>query len=150
MGVAPQAVGGHLHAFEKPDGPSGACIVIFANAVHPHRFYQGRMNRQSGIEAGAGVLEDHLHTTSQGAHFSTAQMGDVLPFQVDTTRGCCLQTEQRPSQRGFPATGFAHQCQDLPGIDLQRDLINRMKLIDDTPHQALAYREVNREIVHRQ
>src|SRR5690606_19493907 len=59
------------------------------------------------------VLEDDLHAPPELPHALRVQPGDVLPVEDDLSRGGLVQAQQRPTRRGLPRSGLAHQPENL-------------------------------------
>ena len=84
-----------------------------------------------GVERGVGVLEDHLQGAELGGPGGPADHLHRLPAVADLAGARGDEADGRPSEGRLPATRFAHQADDLPGVDGQRRA-------DDGPHRPAA------------
>ena len=80
-----------------------------------------------GVQAGHGILEDHLHLGAQGVVLCVAQVSaDVLPVKGDPACGGVVQPDDAPADGGLAGAGFAHQTIGLAGVDLKAHVVHSL------------------------
>ena len=81
--------------------------------------HQDVQNLPPGVQAGGGVLEDHLGLAAEVPQLLALQVGDVLPIKGDLARGERVEPQQGLAQSGLAAARLAHQAQGLAPVDGQ-------------------------------
>ena len=73
---------------------------------------------QARIEAGVGILEDHLHAPAQRRSRRSAERGDVLARRsaLRPPSGSS-EAQDQPPDRGLAAAGLADEAEHLAGPD---------------------------------
>jgi len=96
------------------------------DAMHQDRFANDFAHRHAGVEAGIGVLEDHLHLAAHQAQFFAFGLDQVAAFKNHTARGGAVKLQNGASSSGLAAARFANQAQSFAFVDLKRNAIHRM------------------------
>src|SRR4051812_18594334 len=90
-------------------------------------------NRHAWIERCIGILEDHLHVTTNSTHLPTTQLGQI-PTLENHLAGCRLvQLKNRPPGSRFSASRLTHQAERLTTFDGHVDTIDRLDCSNLTP-----------------
>lgn len=64
----------------------------------------------SRIQAGIGVLEDHLHLFAVRTHLLVVQSADIRPVKEDLSPFFdIIEPQQCPAHRGLAASALSHQ-----------------------------------------
>ena len=127
MGVALGVLGGEAHLGQDLLHlllPLGAAVV---HVVDVQAFGDDVPHLLAGVQAGHGVLEDHLHLGAQAAACCSVQMAaDVLAVKGDLPRGGVIQPDDAAADGGFARAGLPHQAVGLAGIDGEADVVHRL------------------------
>ena len=77
------------------------------------------------VQAGVGILKDHLYFAAQATLFAGRyfEVRNVLSLIKHLPRGGGRQRKDRSGQRGLTGTGFSHDSQHLAGIDFETDIL---------------------------
>jgi len=80
------------------------------------------------VEAGVGVLKNHLDAAAQLATLRGLEGGvRVLPVKFKATACGCVQAHQQAGHRAFAAARFAHQGQRLTTGNVKRHAVHGMQ-----------------------
>lgn len=105
-------------------------------------------NRIARIEAGEGILEDHLHVAAGLAQQGLADMQDVEIPGDDFAARRLVKPDDRPAGRGFAAARFADERQSFAGMKRERNVLDRMDPPDDGVQRTFVDIEARRQIAH--
>ena len=56
-------------------------------------------------------------------------MADILPVDEDAAVRHLVKAGDQVAQSGLAAAGSAHQCQPLPGVDVQTDIVQHLVVV---------------------
>ncbi len=96
----------------------------------------------AGIQRRKGILKDDLHAPTEMLHLLTAHGGKIDPIEQDAAGSRFLQSENKPSQRGFTASGLAHESQGLPANNLKVHVVYCMHMQGVACKEASAHRKI--------
>ncbi|KAG1532113.1 hypothetical protein G6F50_016347 [Rhizopus delemar] len=77
--------------------------------MRQHRLRNDAAHAPARIQAGIGILENHLQTLAQGAPAGLRHARQGLPVKADIAARQPIQAHQHAGDRGFSAARFAHQ-----------------------------------------
>ena len=84
-------------------------------------------NLPARIQAGIGILKNHLHAPSQRRRVGGFEgFGDGLPVKQNLACARGVQTHQQPRDSAFAATRFANQRQRFTAMNLKAHAVHRM------------------------
>ena len=89
---------------------------------------------QARVQAGIGILEDHLHAPAQRAQLRLVEMGDVDAFELDHTGRWLQQSKDGPARSGLSAARLADQPNHFTLRDRQVEPVHRAQR-DAAPSQ---------------
>ena len=92
--------------------------------VFVQRLGDDRRHGHAGVEAGLGVLKDHLHRRAQLPEPRLAHRADLGPVDLYRALGDVVKPQHRAPAGRLPAAGFAHNAQRLALVDVERDAID--------------------------
>ena len=78
------------------------------------RFPDDLPDPQTGVERSERVLEDHLDLAVPRAQGPSAEVGDVLAVEQDSTARRRIEPGDKPSEGRLPGPGFADEAERLP------------------------------------
>ncbi|GBR46508.1 hypothetical protein AA11825_0373 [Acetobacter pomorum DSM 11825] len=81
------------------------------------------------VQAGVGILKNHLHTLAQGPQGALRQMGYIPTFKQNLSAGSRREFEQTPPKSGFSAPGFTYNPKDFSRHDGKGNTINGLELL---------------------
>src|SRR5690606_14988918 len=102
-----------LHVLQGLHHPPLHLFRILVQALDAQRLGHDAEDVHIGVHGVVRVLEDDLHAPPELPHALRVQPGDVLPVEDDLSRGGLVQAQQRPTRRGLPRSGLAHQPENL-------------------------------------
>ena len=80
------------------------------------------------VQAGVGVLEDHLDAAAHGLGISAFEGGvGVLPIKSEATARGVVQAHQQAGHGALATAGFAHQGQRLALLDLEAHTVHSVQ-----------------------
>ena len=91
-----------------------------------HSLLNDAADRHSGVQAGVGVLENHLVILLKLLLLLGARLFPVLSLIQNLSGGFGVNAEDGAAQRGLAAAGLSDQAQGLSFIDIQRDPVHRL------------------------
>ena len=103
--IAEAEAASQSHILQQP-GDAGVDIV---HALQLQRLGQHRIDRMARMQAGIGILKDHLDGLVKGA--AAAGSGDGLPVHLDAARPGVDQSRNGAQDRRFAAARFADQTE---------------------------------------
>ena len=78
-----------------------------------------------GVQAGHGILKDHLHLGAQGlSRFLVQPAADILAVEENLTGGRLIKPDNAAADGGLSGAGFAHKAVGLAGVDVKADPIH--------------------------
>ncbi len=88
-------------------------------------------NRHSRIQAGIGILKDHLDIPAVFLHLRLRSLQEIdnavfFRMEQDLTAGCVNAADYAAAKRGLTAAGFADDADRLSLIDRQGDVRQRL------------------------
>ncbi len=110
-----------MKAFDDAIGP----IARRADVMDAVGFLDDVAHFQARIEAGVGVLKDHLHAPAEGTQRRLTEVGDVLALEADFSVGGFDQTQDGAAGGGLAAAGFTDQSDDFAGLDCDAEPVHR-------------------------
>ena len=103
VGIAEAEAAPQPNVVQQPHDPA-------VDVVHPlqgQRLGQHAVHRVAGVQAGIGVLEDHLHAAVEGRAAAGARQG--FARDLDPARPVGGKARDGPQDRGLARPGLAHQ-----------------------------------------
>ena len=114
-----------LHHFEDIVAHGG--IAALEHTVGDKALTDDLPDGHARVQGGIRVLVDQLQILAQDAHllFGELFQVDVLAVLVvdDLAVRLRIQLQQRASERGFAASGLAHEAERLTGVNVQRNAV---------------------------
>src|SRR6202007_634687 len=121
-------------------------VAARGKAVHAERLADDVARGHARIERGEWVLEHDLHRTPNRAQLGLAEMGDVLPIDLDAAARRLDQAQHAARDRRLAAAGFADEAERLADAKRKAHAIDRMHGADPAPQNAAAQRIVFYEV----
>ena len=87
-------------------------------------------DRHARVEAGVGILEDHLHLPPEPTQVLASGVGDVVALELDVTGRGLDETKDDACRRGLSAPGLTHQAECLPLPDAEVDAVDGVHASD--------------------
>ena len=143
----PDAVEQFGDAFSRP-----AAIDDF---VHQHRFGKHAADGHARVEAADGILENDLHVAAQGAERGGMERENILAFKFhrplhdDAALGFD-QPQNRTTDGGFSAAGFADKAERFTRADLETDILDGFDVAGDAAHHTAMDGKVCAQVAHIQ
>ena len=81
-------------------------------------------DRPARVEAGVGVLEDHLQVLALGAQGLALELGQVLALEPHAARGRAVELERGAGSGRLAAARLADHTQRLTGVELVGDAVH--------------------------
>ena len=81
------------------------------------------------IQAGIGVLKNHLHTAAQFRRLAGGFTGDVLTIEFDRAARCAVEPDDQTRHGGFAAAGFTDQTEGGAFGHVEVDSVNRLDIL---------------------
>ena len=125
VGVTGAKIGAQSHRVEQL-GDSFFDLVGIHPAMHLKRLADDLVDRHARVQAGVGVLEDHLHAAAHPPQLLTLQDSQVDAIEIDVPGGGPVKLQDGAPRSGFTAARFAHQAEGLAFVDLKGDPIHGM------------------------
>ena len=97
------------------------------------------------IQRGIRILKDHLHLRAQGAQLLFAQRCNIRSLQKDFAGGRLVKAYNRARERGFAASGFAHETKAFAFKNIQRNMVYRLDVLHRTPEHTVRKGTFDRE-----
>ena len=117
-------------------------LLVAGHLVDPQPLGYRVVDRVPGVQRPQGVLQHQLHLPAVGLQAPIVQR---LALEDDLARRRALQPEKRACQRRLAAAGLAHERDDLAGVDLEVDPVDRAHApAEDDPQVACADHEPTR------
>ena len=111
------------HGVQRFDGLGAQCVVAGSGGVQ--RLRHDLFDILPRIERGIGVLEHHLEVAARPLQLACGERMHIAPQNLDRTAGRLIQRHDKLGQRALAAARFPHDTQALPGLQAQRDSIQR-------------------------
>ena len=86
------------------------------------------LHGHAGIQAGVGVLEDHLHILADLLELLALALGDILSVKNNPSGGGLVQAKHRAAKSRLATSGLTHHAQRLTLLDLQGDAVHGVQL----------------------
>src|SRR6266542_2663238 len=117
-----------------------------AYAVHKQWLGHDVEQRHARIQRRVRVLEDHLHLASQRTQPRAWHLCEIDHLvargaKQDLSAGWVVGAQDAARGRGLATAGFAYECERLTGSDVERDIINRAYLTDDSAQKTAPNRK---------
>ena len=104
--------------------------------------------RHARIEAGEGILEDHLDAAAHAAQTRRVEAQHVVAVEADAAAVRLDEADDRAAGRRFAAAGFADERQRLALEEIEGDILDRMDRAGLAAEQAAADVETGDEVLH--
>ena len=103
-------------------------ILVRNEAMLDQRLGNDVAHQPAWVEAGVGVLENHLDAPPHGAHVAALEcrMG-VLAIKVEVAARRLIQSHEQSRHRAFAAARFTDQGQRLAFLDLETHTVDGMQ-----------------------
>ena len=126
---------GQVHTVQQL---SRLCRTAFlrSNVEISQWFSYLRRDLQSWIEAGIGILKDHLHVAAGLAEIGLVESQEIFARQRYPTILGRFKPQNRSTNGGFPTSRFAHQGQGFAGKEREGHILYRMDPSRDTPQKT--------------
>ena len=99
------------------------------------------VDRHTGVKAGVGILENHLHTAGKIlAETLGGFAADILAVKNNPSLSGIVDADDGAAQSGFATAGLAYQAQGLAPLHRNGDIVHRLD------HSAAADAEIFLEI----
>ena len=129
--------GNFSHVGRRPGPPTAAARrrvprsagLVGDQAVLAQRLADDVQHLPARVQAGVGVLEDHLHAPAQrraGRLPTSAAPRRPGRRRAPSPRVGSYRPDQQPRHRALAAARFAHQRQRLAAFDAEADAVDRM------------------------
>ncbi len=116
------------HRLEQFAHPLRQLAAVGDDAVLLHRLADDVFHDPARIQAGVGVLEDHLDAPAQLAPLRRLERGmRVLPVERQAAPGRLVQPHQQPGHRALAAARLADQRQGLALADFETHPVHGMQ-----------------------
>src|SRR5262249_25943592 len=116
-------------------------------AMNPTGLVQRGADGHPRIQRGIRILEDHLHSTAQLTQLVPLRGADVGAVELDCPGVGLYEPDDAASQCRLTAPGLAGQPDNLPVVQLERDIIDRFHGFDGCPAEAIGHRAAQPEVL---
>ncbi|MDT4863574.1 hypothetical protein FQZ97_982870 [compost metagenome] len=99
-------------------------VAVADQAMDASRFAHDLVHAQTRVEAGVGVLENHLHAQARGVSLGGVHVGRAHAVDADLAARGRQQARRDAAQRGLAAAGFADQADHFAGPDHQVHVVD--------------------------
>ena len=103
--------------------------------VHLNAFLDKTAHGHTGRQRGIRILEHELHIRAERAHFLFAEFGKLLAFEENFAAVRFVQLENGSAQRGFTATGFAHDADGFTLFESKSHVVHRFEIASGLAEQ---------------
>ena len=117
-------------------------ITTDLNFLNLKDFRETANDRITGVKRRIGILENHLHFTSQLSELQLFKAANILIIIENLAGGGLDESHDEPGQGGFAAARFPHHPKDLAALDVQCDIIDSFDGADGTVQQPGSYRKM--------
>ena len=97
-----------------------------AQLVEQHRICEDLHDLLPGIQGGIGILKDHLHLPTDGAHLLRLEPGDIASVEYDLAGLWLDQLDDGAGRGRLSASGLSHQAEHLALLHIKADIVDRM------------------------
>ena len=110
MGICSGQAGGQSHCVHQPCHLFIKVCLIFVLTRYQKRLGDQLLHTHTGVQAGIGILKDHLHIAAHLGQLVGTAMADVFSVKEDRAGGRFVKPQHGASQGGLSAAGFAHHA----------------------------------------
>ena len=97
-----------------------------AQLVEQHRICEDLHDLLPGIQGGIGILKDHLHLPTDGAHLLRLEPGDIASVEYDLAGLWLDQLDDGAGRGRLSTSGLSHQAEHLALLHIKADIVDRM------------------------
>ena len=108
---------------QQPPDPLQYLVRIVRQIESTDRLGNDIPDFPARIEAGIGVLEDHLQATADRRHFLAGAASDIHALELDGTAARPMQADDQFRHRGLAAAGFSDKAEGLARFDSEINAI---------------------------
>ena len=98
-------------------------LVAFADIVNEQWLTDDLTDVHARVEAGIGILEDHLHPLAGAAQVFALQADQIDIFEINVAGSGSVKLQDGAPGGGFSTARFAHQANRLAFADGEGDAI---------------------------
>src|SRR5690606_38498411 len=148
--VAARVVGAQADLLEKGGDLVRLVAIALHEAVDAHRLADDGAHGHARVQRAVGILEDDLHAPPERAQLARRERRDVLALEADPAAGGIEEAQGHAAEGALSAAALADEAEGLSALDVQRHAVHRANRALLGAEDALAVREVLREVLDRE
>ena len=140
--IAPGVLGAQADQLEQLADPRAPLRLVADEVMEIERLAQHRADRHARIEAGIGVLEDHLQAATARAHLVGVERQQVVALEAHLAGAGLDQPQHEAADGRLAAARLAHHRERLAFLDMEVDAIDRADMRRGAAEDTALHREV--------